>query len=391
MKIGLYVSSASVRLGYEFNVSGHIQIPLHAIKLLRDAGHDARLITNRYDASHTLPACLPAGAPVHLVDDARIRGSADHHKGPLRRGVRIGLIKRQLQQIRRIVDAERLEALHLFGFNRTAYLGGMLRVIGVRAPIILTIYRADFPERFGVFTRPLWKRLDAVITATEFVQRQCGSVGLDAAIVRHGIVRNLQDELGNEAIGAKKRVLFWRDPSLNNGADICAKVYDALAPRHPELWFDLAVRPHWAEVEGLDDLAGRHENVHIYRFPYEHGISLPKLVMESLCVLAPFRRMTINPQLAIAESLAAGVPVVASRLWSSPELITPGRNGELAPVGDVGQTIDAVERVIADRDRALEMGRNAAVDLENSWNWDRYVEETVAVYESCLVKRGVPA
>src|SRR5690606_13818563 len=121
--------------------------------------------------------------------------------------------------------------------------------------------------------------------------------------VRHGIVRDLRAEIRDEVIGEKRRVLFWRDPSLNNGADVCAKVYDMLAPEFPDISFDMAIRPHWSAVEGLDELAAKHENVNIYRFPYEDGITLPKLVLESLCVMLPFRRMTICPQLAIAESL----------------------------------------------------------------------------------------
>jgi|GEM_PF-754735 len=389
MKIGIYVSSAAVRRGYERNVSGHIQIPLRAIELLRQAGHDARLITNRYDEqTHTLPACMPTEAPVHLVDDARVRGDIHNVKGAHRKGVRLGIIRQQLKQVRAITRTQQLDVLHLFGMNRTAHFAGFLRLLGLRTPIVCTLFHARFPERFGALTKPLWRRVDGCVTATSYVQNELLKAGVQASIVRHGAVRDLRAEIEDESVGEKRRVLFWRDPSMNNGADVCAAVYDALAPKYTELSFDLAIRPYWAEVEGLDELATRHDNVHIYRFPYEPGVSLPKLVLESLCVLLPFRHMTINPQLAIAESLAAGVPVVATDLWSTNELISPGRNGELTPVGDADATIRAVEQVIENREQALEMGRNAAIDFAEHWNWDRFVDETLAVYESCGASRG---
>lgn len=388
MRIGVYVSVAAVRQGYERNVSGHVQIPLHFLKLLRDAGHDAVLITTNYDEAHTLPECMPAGAPVQLVEDARTRGSVHHAKGHVRPGVRLGGLRRQLGQIRDIALRERLDVLHLFGMNRTAHMGGLLRFIGVQCPIVCTVFHADAPERFGAVKRQLWRRCDAILTATEFVQRRLAALGVNAQIVRHGVVRDLRRELGDEPVGVKRRVLFWRDPSFNNGADICAQAFDALAPQFRDFSFDFAVRPYWAEIEGLDDVAHRHENVHVYRFPYEPGISLPRLVLESLCVVLPFRRLTINPQLAIAESLAAGAPVVATDLRSTPELITQGRNGELIPVGDAEAARCAIERIIGDRERALRMGRDAAVDLRMHWNWDHTVEQTLAVYESCLARRG---
>ena len=43
------------------------------------------------------------------------------------------------------------------------------------------------------------------------------------------------------------------------------------------------------------------------------------------------RSLSIDPQLVIAESLAAGIPIVATQLRSNPEFITDGVNGRLVP------------------------------------------------------------
>jgi len=275
----------------------------------------------------------------------------------------------------------------MFGHNRTAHLGGALRMMGMRTPVVMTVITARFPERLP---RPvshlLWGRLDAVVSSTEFVKAALAAEGIEARVVRQGVIRRLADELGGRAPGPRKRVLFWRDPSFWNGADVALEVFDRLAPRHPDISFDLAVRPHPKEVDRLEEIPAKHPNVHLHRFPYPEGVTLAGLVHESLCVLMPMRRHTIDPQLSIAESMDSGVAVIASDLNSTPELITPGETGMLIPVGDVDAAAEAVEEILSDRERAVEMGRCAAEEIRTRWNWERYLEEILAVYEGA--RRG---
>ena len=381
MRIGHYVSVVSGQKGFEQNVSGHIQVPLHAMKLLREAGHDVELVTNEFGPERTLPACMPEGVPVHYVVDARRRGGVLERTGAQGSGVTPRLLLKQAMQMKRIAAERRFEVFHFWGFHRTAHLAGGLRLLGLGCPTVAYLCAAYFPERFAALHRRLWRRIGAVVTATDHVRDRCLSAGIPARIIRHGIVRHIDEELpAGQTLAAKHRVLFWRDPSFENGADVTLKVYDALAPRYPDVSFDLAIRPHWHVIEGIDELEAAHDNVHVHRFPYGEDISLPKLLLESLCVLMPIRGMSLDPQLVIAESLACGIPVIATDQRSNPEFITPGRNGDLVPLGDVGATIDALDRILADREGALQMGRHAAEDLTRSWNWDRFVGESEAIY-----------
>ena len=110
-----------------------------------------------------------------------------------------------------------------------------------------------------------------------------------------------------------------------------------------------AVRPIWNEVDGLDALAQTHSNVHVFRFPYEDGVTLPRLIAESLLVVMPFRSLSVNPQFAIAESVAAGVPVVTSDLDSNPEIVFDGINGALVPVGELEPLNRVLHDLLGDR------------------------------------------
>ena len=384
MIIGSYVSVVAGEKGFENNVSGHIQVPLEAMSLLRDAGHDVHLVTNAFGEGRTLPDCLRSDIPVHYVDDARDRGGILDRSGSQGSGISPRTLLRQVGQIKSLAREHGFDVLHLFGYNRTAQLGGALRWMGLPCPAVATMFGARFPERFSLLTRRLWNRLDTVVTGTEFVREQYAEQGIDAKLVRHGIIRDLRSEIDVDELEAPHRVLFWRDPSVENGCDVALAAYDRLAADHPDVSFDMALRPHWNEVPGIEDVERRHANVHIHRFPYEDGVTLPKLLFESICVVMPSRVLSIDPQLVIAESLAAGIPIIATQLRSNPEFITDGVNGRLVPVGDVDATTDALAQLLQDRDATAIMGQRAAADLGTVLTWDRYVEEIVAVYEHVI-------
>jgi glycosyltransferase involved in cell wall biosynthesis len=384
MNIGNYVSVVSGQKGFENNVSGHIQIPLHAMSLLKDAGHQVHLVTNEFGPERSLPNCMPDNIPIHYVIDARRRGGILERTGEQSRGVRPGQFLKQLRQMKAIAKREKFDVFHFFGFNRTGHLAGILRLSGMKCPTVMTTFKAIFPERMAPVTRFLWRRVDVIATATDYVQEQYRQNGITTQILRHGLVRDITAELGDEVISDKHRVLFWRDPSVDNGADVVMDVYDVLAPKYPKISFDLAVRPHWKEIPNLEERASKHKNVHVYRFPYEDGITLPKLMLESLCVLMPIRNMSIDPQLVIAESLAAGVPVIATDKNGNGEMITPGRSGYLIAEGNVKAGIEALDSILSNHENALAMGHHAKQDISERFNWNTYVDEVVKMYQGVL-------
>jgi len=67
---------------------------------------------------------------------------------------------------------------------------------------------------------------------------------------------------------------------------------------------------------------------------------------------------------AVVEALAAGVPVVATAVDGTPEVLHDGINGFLAPPGDVEHLAAGVCTLLVDEDRRHEMGEAAALGLE---------------------------
>jgi len=384
MKIGVYVSVIAGQKGFENNVSGHIQVPLRAIEEMKNAGHDVHLITNEFGEDRSLPFCLPKDVNMHLVADARNRGGILERKGKQNHGLNVFQLKQQISDIKRICEEEQFDVLHLFGYNRTAHLAGGLRYLGLKVPVVVTMFGANFPEKFSFITKRLWNKVDAVVTATAFAKKRFEQEGIPTTQVRHGIIRNLIEEHDGSQTEKPHRVLFWRDMTLRNGADVALGAYAHLAVKYPDIQFDFAVRPHWDPIDGVDDVAKANPNINVYRFPYEDGITLPKLLLESICVVMPIRNMSIDPQLVIAETLATGIPIITTNQRSNPEFVIDGETGFLTGLGDIDATTVAIEQMLSDTSATAKMGERAKEHIESCWNWNQYVDDIVEVYNRVM-------
>jgi glycosyltransferase involved in cell wall biosynthesis len=76
---------------------------------------------------------------------------------------------------------------------------------------------------------------------------------------------------------------------------------------------------------------------------------------------------------AVIEAMAAGLPVVATRVGGVPDLIRPGENGFLVDVGDVAGMTRRVDALLTEPARARAMGRRGRetvlerCDIERVW------------------------
>ena len=80
----------------------------------------------------------------------------------------------------------------------------------------------------------------------------------------------------------------------------------------------------------------------------------------------------------LAEAMAAGTPVVASRVDGLPEVVDDGVTGLLVPPEDPEALADAVLQVLGDRER---MGA-AARERAKRWDADVYAERVGALIEA---------
>ena len=107
--------------------------------------------------------------------------------------------------------------------------------------------------------------------------------------------------------------------------------------------------------------------------------ALLSLMRSSTAAVVPSRWYE-NMPLSVLESLASGVPVVASHLGGLPELVTPEVDGLLVPHADPIALARALRRVLADPQRALEMGQAGRAKAEVAFDPDRHLEHLHETY-----------
>ena len=91
----------------------------------------------------------------------------------------------------------------------------------------------------------------------------------------------------------------------------------------------------------------------------------------------------------VLEAMAAGVPVVATRVGGTPEVVADGSNGLLVDRGDMDAVCQASLRLAADpqmQDRMAQSARRAAMER---FSLEAMVGSTTEVYEQVLGDAGV--
>lgn len=89
--------------------------------------------------------------------------------------------------------------------------------------------------------------------------------------------------------------------------------------------------------------------------------------------------------LVVVEAMAAGLPVVASRVGGIPDVVEEGVTGYTFNVGDSDMLIDGVRKIITSRERIEEMGRSARAYAETK-SWPAMMDEVIDVYARLIAE-----
>ena len=90
----------------------------------------------------------------------------------------------------------------------------------------------------------------------------------------------------------------------------------------------------------------------------------------------------------VLEAMAAGLPVVATAVGGTPELVVDGETGLLVPPGDPRALALSSERLLRDPALRREMGRAGLERVKKSFTMRRMAEQTERLYEELLLEKG---
>jgi glycosyltransferase involved in cell wall biosynthesis len=229
-------------------------------------------------------------------------------------------------------------------------------------PLVVTVHHLVADPTYHRYTKPaqrLFHRLehlydgrsiaeaDVVTCVSQYTRQRVGEIygRTDAHVVPNGIDTGLfrPDPAKHPPSNRPFRLLFVGNRTRRKGADLLGPIMSRLGDGY-ELRYTGGQRRDEVHIEAanvvplgqlsLQELADAYNSSHALIFPSRlEGFGL-----------------------AVAEAMACGLPVIASRSASLPELVIEERGGILCPVDDVEAFVSAVRRLAGDADLRDAMG-----------------------------------
>ncbi|MBN1485536.1 MAG: glycosyltransferase family 4 protein [Chloroflexia bacterium] len=230
-------------------------------------------------------------------------------------------------------------------------------------PLVVTVHHLVADPAYQPYTRPAQRlfhlleraydglsiqRADAVACVSDYTRRQVAQIyGCQTArVVYNGVDTDAFRPLPGEHPPETPpfRLFFVGNRTRRKGSDLLDPLLARLGPDY-ELVYS----------------GGQRENELPITAPNSRALgqlSLPDLVRAyNRCHALIFPSRLEGFGLAVAEAMACGRPVVASRCSALPELVVEGQGGFLCPVDDVDALAQAVQRLAEDPNLRREMGR----------------------------------
>lgn len=241
--------------------------------------------------------------------------------------------------------------------------------------------------------------VDQIICVSEGVRDSFARVGVDEhrlTVVRNGIHPRTP---GSSPAEVRRRLGVPADRRIvvTVGRFVDVKGYPQLlrAARHvasaaPDVMFVwMGSGPLEPELRAEVDAAGLSE---VVLFAGERA-DVPEVL--SVAELFVLPSLVEGLPLVVLEAMAAELPVVATRVSGTREVVVDGVTGRLVPPGaldgggDGTALAGAILDVLADPDEAASYGKAGRLRLEHEFTAERMARETTDVYEAVLARNAV--
>jgi len=259
----------------------------------------------------------------------------------------------------------------------TMQLGAMDQLGGLTGALTVGYERA--------VGRAILRASDRVIAVSHAVRQHALRLGYPAAriqVIPNGVDLDTFRPPPREAVRAgRPRVAFVGRLLFNKGPQYLVAAAPLVLARHPTTEFviigDGPLRPR------LEHTIARQGLSHAFRFLGTRR-DVPALLADPTLSLLVRPSLSEGLPLTVLEAMACGLPVVATPVGGTAEVVRDDETGYLVPPRAVEPLAAAICRLLDDPVHARALGANGRALVEREYSWERITEQTVALYQQTL-------
>lgn len=168
------------------------------------------------------------------------------------------------------------------------------------------------------------------------------------------------------------------------GIEFLIKAFATLKNKYKNLPLKLLIVGDGSLRRELEELV---ENLDIKNLVYFTGrISYDKISKyHNMVDIAVYPSESESFGVAVIEAGACEKPVIVSNVGGLPEVVENGKTGFVVKYGDINAIVNALERLILDKQLRKNMGKNARKRIMKLYDWKNSVKLMLKIYEN-LVK-----
>jgi glycosyltransferase involved in cell wall biosynthesis len=301
----------------------------------------------------------------------------------------------QQARLARHVAGRRIDIVHTYSFYGNLFAVPATRLAGV--PVVIASIRDRAP-----YLTPMQKRAqrwacqfaDCVLVNAIAVKEWLIGEGYDASkiiVIPNGVDLSRFERLDAQSpfpglgipegapivlVVSRLNPLKGLEPFLEAAAIVATEVPAAkfviVGDTNPN------ERAYWSTLTSLTGKLGLTDRVTFAGLRRD----IPQLMSAATISVMP----SLNEALSnvLLESMAAGAPVVATRVGGTPEAIDDGKNGLLVPPGDPRAMAGAIAALLTDPGRRRRLGAAARQSINERFSMDRMVAATEQLYQALL-------
>jgi glycogen synthase len=281
---------------------------------------------------------------------------------------------------------------HVFHINNGGFPGSHLArsaVFSSDVPVVMTVHAVPQLRRtkvrlaHGALDKLVWRRLDAVVSGTDRtaveLSRRRGAPPALVHVIPYGVDR---PQPGADAVEQVRRKLAPNGELLVGMVVAPSSEPEVIYKGHAVLLDALATVPRArgvlighdpaAELAARPALAQRVASL-------GHVDDVSRFMAAFDVLVVPSTRDESLP-LVVLEAMAAGTPVVASRLAGLPEAIGEDEAGILFEPGDAGALASVLRRFDTDRELVSQVGSASRRRFDARYSLERMTQRTIDLY-----------